>query len=135
MPETTRAADHRHARGQQDRTGAGAEPPGRTVLAALTEEQRARAMQRWRILQPHIEEKVPLPAAAAAARVPVRTLERWLARYRDGGLTGLARSPRSDRGRRKLPGELVALIEGLALRRPPPSTAAVHRQAALVAAG
>ena len=135
MPETTRAADRPHADGGNDRNGATAESPGRADLAALTEGQRARAMQRWRVLRPHIEEGVPLPAAAAAAGVAVRTLERWLARYRDDGILGLARSPRSDRSRRKLPGELVALIEGLALRQPPPSTAAVHRQAAAVAAG
>jgi putative transposase len=122
-----------HAPDEEERTGSGT-GSGRAELAALTSEQRALATQRWQVLRPHIEEEVPLPAAAAAGAVPVRTLERWLARYRDGGLVGLARSPRSDRGRRKLPGELVAVIEGLALRRPPPSTAAIHRQAAAVAA-
>jgi len=32
-----------------------------------------------------------------------------------------------------MPPDLLALIEGLALRRPPPTIAAVHRQAAEVA--
>src|SRR6266536_1315417 len=41
--------------------------------------------------------------------------------------------PRSDRGPRRMPPELQLLIEGLALRRPPPTIATVHRQAAEVA--
>lgn len=64
----------------------------------------------------------------------MRTAQRWLARYRTGGLVGLARQPRSDCGVPKVPDELRLLIEGLALRRPAPSTANVARQVAQVAA-
>jgi putative transposase len=60
--------------------------------------------------------------------VPLRTLQRWLARYRNSGLAGLGRRPRSDRGQRALPEQLVTVIEGMALRRPPPSAATIHRQ-------
>src|SRR4029434_11023809 len=35
---------------------------------------------------------------------------------------------RSDTGHRKLPAELVAVIEGMALRKPRPSIAAIHRK-------
>jgi len=45
----------------------------------------------------------------------------------------LTRSGRTDRGGRRLPGELIELIEGLALRRPPPRIAQVHRAASTVA--
>ena len=48
-------------------------------------------------------------------------------------MTGLGRAPRADRGVVQFPGELRQLIEGLALRKPPPSIAAVHRQAVAVA--
>jgi putative transposase len=78
---------------------------------------------------------VPLARTARAAGVAERTAQRWLAAYRRDGLVGLARRPRADRGRRRLPDELLLLIEGLALRRPPPSVAAIHRQAAQVARG
>lgn len=86
------------------------------------------------VLRPHLEEGVPLTRAAEAAGVPLRTAQRWLARYRQGGLTALVRQPRSDRGKRRLPVELQSFIEGLALRRPAPSAAAIHRAAAAVAA-
>jgi putative transposase len=54
-------------------------------------------------------------------------MQRWLARYRAAGLVGLARAQRSDLGQRKLPAELVQVIEGMALRTPRPSIAAMHR--------
>ncbi len=85
------------------------------------------------MLRVHLEDGCPLVRVAAVHAVPERTLRRWLAAYRAGGLAALARRPRSDRGRRRMPPELQLLIEGLALRRPPPTIATVHRQAAEVA--
>jgi putative transposase len=64
----------------------------------------------------------------------LRTAERWAQRYRQHGLAGLARKPRRDRGQRRLTEELRSLIEGLALRRPRPSLAAITRQVATLAA-
>jgi len=98
------------------------------VLAALTEEQRRQAMARFAVLRPHIEEDIPLSEAARNAGVPLRSVQRWLARYRVTGLVGLARTERSDTGDRKFPAELVGLIEGMALRKPRPSIAAIHRR-------
>src|SRR5215475_7317702 len=63
---------------------------------ALTEAQRQVAMERFAVLQPHLEEDVPLARAARQAGVPVRTAERWLAQYRQWGLAGLARPVRRD---------------------------------------
>jgi len=103
------------------------------ALADLDEGQRDAAMRRWQVLRPTLEEGVPLAAAAAAADVPLRTAQRWLARFQVDGLVGLARRPRRDRGARRLPDELVAVIEGLALRRPRPTIAFIHRQAAAAA--
>ncbi len=112
------------------------EEAGRTArpLTGISETARAEAMRRWRILRPHVEDGVSLTRVAVDAGVPLRTAQRWLARYRANGLAGLARYPRADRGHRRMPKDLVALIEGLALRRPAPSAAQVHRQAATVAA-
>jgi putative transposase len=90
-------------------------------------------MARWQLLRPLVEDGVALAAAARSGQVAERTLRRWLAAYRAGGLAALARRPRSDRGTRRMPPELQLLIEGLALRRPPPTIATVHRQAAEVA--
>ena len=62
-----------------------------------------------------------------------RTLQRWAAQYRPLGLTGLARAPRPDKAQRRLHPDLQLLIEGLALRRPPPTIATIARQVAEVA--
>ena len=102
-------------------------------LSGLTEGQREQAMTRWRLLAPHVEGGVPLARIAEHSGVGERTLQRWAARYRSAGLAGLARAGRADRGQRRIPADLRLLIEGLALRRPPPSVATIHRQVAGVA--
>lgn len=104
------------------------------TLGGLTARQRDVALSRWQVLRPHLEDGVALTVAAREAGVGLRTARRWLAAYRADGLAGLAPKERGDQGRRRFPAELVALIEGLALRRPPPSNAWIHRQAVGVAA-
>lgn len=89
-------------------------------------------MHRYEVLRPHLEDGVPLTRAAHNAHVAVRTAERWLARYRAHGLTGLARLPRTPSGRRLDP-KLVSLIEGMALRKPRPSIATISRRANTIA--
>ena len=105
-----------------------------TVRDELLAATRAEAMARFAVLRPHIEDDVPLTRAARDAGVPLRTARRWLARFRQDGVAGLARMERIDRGRRRLPEELVRTVEGMALARPPPSAAAIHRRIAEVAA-
>src|SRR5690349_11984992 len=102
-------------------------------LVALPEEQRQLAMKRVAVLQPHFEEGVPLTQAARDAGVPLRTAERWLARYRQTGLAGLARPVRRDAAAHKLPADLVALIEGMGLKKPRSSIAAIHRRISKIA--
>jgi len=75
----------------------------------------------------------PLTHVAVQCGIPHRTLQRWLARYRAGGLAGLGRAGRADRGRSRFPEPLRLLVEGLALRTPAPSAAHVHRQVSAVA--
>jgi putative transposase len=86
------------------------------------------------VLRPHLDDGVPLARLVAAQGISLRTMERWTQRYRTRGLAGLARAPRADRGRRRFPAELIGLIEGLALRRPAPTAAAIHRQLLSIAA-
>lgn len=97
------------------------------ALAELGQWQRAEVTRRWQVLRPVVQDSVPLAAAARDAGVPQRSAQRWLARYRTGGLVALARTGRADRGARRLPPELVRLVEGLALQRPRPSTASIAR--------
>jgi len=107
--------------------------PEYPALAMLSDEQRRQALERFQILRPFLEEGVPLAAVAQAHALSLRTARYWVRQYRDHGLAGLVRRPRGDRGRHHLPDALVGLIEGLALRRPPPSVASIHRQAVAVA--
>ena len=104
-----------------------------TTLAELDEHRRDEAMRRWRVLRPCVEDNVPLTRAARQAGVPLRTAQRWLARYRAHGLIGLAPAARNDAGIRHVEPESVSLIQALALRRPAPSVAHVHRTAADIA--
>ena len=103
-------------------------------LSALSETERAEAMKRYGIILPCVEGGA-LPAEVARHHgIPLRTVKRWVAHYRDSGLAGLARRARSDRdSQRELTAELKQIIEGLALRKPPPTVAFVHRQACDVA--
>jgi putative transposase len=100
----------------------------------LDERVRADAARLWRVIRPHAEDAVRLSRRRATHGVPLRSAQRWLACYREGGLVALARGGRSDRRRRRLPSELVMLIEGLALSLPRPTIDATHRQASEVAA-
>jgi putative transposase len=105
------------------------QPHDPAPLAVLPPHERTRALERYRMLQPCVEDDVPLTHVAHHHGMPLRTIERWLAQYRRYGLVGLARRGRRDRGqRRRLHPELTPVIEGLALRNPPPTVAFVHRQ-------
>jgi putative transposase len=101
-------------------------------LAGLTEEIRKLALDRFRLLQPHLEDDRPLRlvAAEAEAEIPFRTAQRWVALYRKFGLAAVARKNRADRGeRRAVSVKIKEAIEGLALQKPPLPITAVCRQA------
>src|SRR5712691_13155459 len=55
------------------------------ALAADTEEERQEAMRRVAVLRPHLHDGVPVPEAARDSGVPLRSVPRWLARYRATG--------------------------------------------------
>ncbi len=93
----------------------------------------ADGQDRLALLGRHVHDRVPLAVVAAQAGVPLRTAQRWLAAYLAKGSAGLVRAGRADVARRRMPQELLQLIEGLALRRPPPRIAEVQRAAAVVA--
>jgi len=107
------------------------QPP---LLPTLSEAQRAQALERFVILRPALEEGVPQTQIARTYHLPLSTVQRWIKRYREHGLIGLARQQRSDRGKpRGMPSKLVQLIERLALQTPLRSVTAIHRQMTEVA--
>ena len=100
----------------------------------MSEADRDLALARYQQLRPALEEGVPLAHVARSHQIPLRTAQRWVAQYRTYGLARLIRAPRADRGQhRRIVPELQRLIEGLALQRPPPSAATIHRQIGPVA--
>jgi putative transposase len=107
--------------------------PSTTPLTSLSEEERTRALERYQLLRPYLENEATLAEVARGADVSLRTARYWVRRYRQEGLAGLAKKPRRDKDRPKIAADLRQLIEGLALQRPPLSAAAIQRQVATVA--
>ncbi|KGJ71767.1 transposase [Cryobacterium roopkundense] len=85
--------------------------------------------ERWRVLRLHVEDQVPLTALARDTGISARTLQRWHHLYRTQGISALDPHPRADSGTRRTAAETVAFIEHLALTRPRPSIAMLHRLA------
>ena len=97
-------------------------------LASLQESAREMALERFRIIQPHLEHDRSLSLIARTTKIPYRTIHRWLTRYRRFGLAALARKAREDRGKRRaLSPRLMQVAEALALEVPPLPVAAIYR--------
>ena len=103
-------------------------------LTDLSAAQRTQAYSRFTIISPILEEGVSQAHVARIHNVPVSTVQRWVRRYRENGIAGLADAERSDKGTsRRLPPDTIALVEGLALQSPPRSVASIHRQVMAIA--
>lgn len=84
------------------------------------------ALERYRIIAPHLEAERTLHSVALEAGVPYRTVQRWGERYRRSGFAALARRSRSDQGgTRAFTQRMIETIEGLALERPPLPVSAI----------
>ena len=77
---------------------------------------------------------MPATAVAQEHGLSARTVERWLRATGATGWPGWCAHPAAIVGSGVSPSELIGLIEGLALRTPPPTAAAVYRQVVAVAA-
>jgi len=98
-------------------------------LSGISEAARELAMSRFRLIQPHLEENLPLQLVAADARLSFRTAQRWVSQYRKFGLIALVRKSRDDRGgRRVVSPKIKAAIEALALESPPLPVRSICRQ-------
>ena len=87
-------------------------------MAHLSDRQKAELVRQH-------QDGVPWTRIAEHSGVAVRTLQRWAARMETGQLS---RAPRSDKGSRHIDAELVKAIEALAVRRPAPTIAYIHRR-------
>jgi putative transposase len=103
-------------------------------LASLDQSARENALERFRIIQPCLEQDRSLSVIAKEAGIPYRTVHRWMGRYRRFGLAGLVRKRREDHGKRRaLPAAILEITEALALESPPIPIAAIHRQVCQIA--
>ena len=100
-------------------------------LDALAQEHQAST--RYALIRPCLEAGIAATTLARQHGLPPRTVQRWIAAFRRDGYAALGRLPRADRGTAHFPAALRHLVEGLALRTPPPTIAAVHRQVVAVA--
>jgi putative transposase len=99
------------------------------TLIELSAEERAIALERFRLLEPHLQHGRELRSVAEGTNVSFRTLQRWVAGYKRDGVPGLIRKVRVDSGgRRTISPRLREAVEGLALERPPLPLTSVHRQ-------
>ncbi len=69
-------------------------------LAGLLEKARKLALDRFRLIRPHLDENQSFKSVALAAGIPYRTARRWIAQYWQFGLAALARKKRDDHGAR-----------------------------------
>lgn len=105
-----------------------------TYLTQFTDAQRAEALRQFQVIRPFLEDGVPLARIATEHQLQLRTLRRWVQRYRANGLTGLVRKSRKDKGEKHaLTTELQQLIEGLALQKPRPTIANIQREVTRIA--
>jgi putative transposase len=99
------------------------------TISQLSGEERALAMERFQLLEPHLGGQKDLRSISQGAEISVRTLQRWVVGYKRAGLAGLVKKGRTDRGeRRAISPRLRDAIEGLALEKPALPLTSVHRQ-------
>ena len=97
-------------------------------LAQLNDDERDKAYQKYKIIEPYINNEQTLALVSKHESISVRTLGLWIKKYREQGLVGLARQSRCDKG---LPRQYESLIqktiEGIYLKKPMLSAASIHK--------
>lgn len=96
-------------------------------LTDLSEEERAKALERYTLLQPYLEGHCSLQHLSKTVGLKYRTARRWVQAYHEKGLAGLVRKSRRDKGHARLHPTLQSLIEGLALQKTRPSADSIPR--------
>ena len=95
----------------------------------MKKKQVSSALEKFQIIQPHLEDDVPLSHIAKQHSLGLSSLKRWVVRYHKDGVNGLKRKSRSDKGTsQSINAEVKHLIEALVLKKPPISLAAIHRR-------
>lgn len=97
-------------------------------LAQLNDDERDKAYQKYKIIEPYINNEQTLKLVSKHKSISVRTLGLWIKKYREQGLFGLARQSRCDKGLpRQYESLLQKTIEGIYLKKPMLSAASIHK--------
>lgn len=103
-------------------------------LSEANPQVREELLLRYRLLQPHLEAGASLSALVREAQIPLRTAQRWVQQYRQGGLRAWLPKTRADKGKHhKVHPDLALLAEALTLTQKHLSIAAIHREIVAVA--
>ncbi|TMC22123.1 MAG: DDE-type integrase/transposase/recombinase [Chloroflexi bacterium] len=103
-------------------------------IAQLSEKECEEALRKYEKIRGYFEGGVSQAELARVHEMPLRTVESWVKRYREGGLMGLSRVRRADAGKRRgLEKDVIELVEGMYLKRPRPRIVSVYRKVCEVA--
>ncbi|MFX4042212.1 Mu transposase C-terminal domain-containing protein [Enterococcus faecalis] len=97
-------------------------------LTAYSEEQRQKAMDKYRLIAPYLNREKSLRAVAEDSDVSKRTLQHWVSQYEQFGLVGLIRKRRRDSGIFKVEKEVQEEIKNLILNHKRNSVTSIHRK-------
>jgi hypothetical protein len=92
-----------------------------SFLAGLPEDERTRALERFQVIRPFLEEGIPVAELARRRDIPTRTAWRWIGHYRKDGLPAVVAAiqlrPRGETGApsRGRGGEWTELVDRSAL--------------------
>ncbi|MEH7079882.1 DDE-type integrase/transposase/recombinase, partial [Bacillus velezensis] len=98
------------------------------VLANFSDEEKEKAMEKYQITRPYLEDQIPLNKIAVHSNYSIRTMRYWLKQYRDNGLVGLIKKQRRDKGNMELDEKVRALVKKLFLKNKNLSLTAIHRK-------
>lgn len=98
------------------------------LLVSFSETERSRALEKFYSIKPFLEGLAPLTVLSRQQNIPLRTMRRRVKQYRTHGLSGLIRSKHSGKACKYANPELIALIEGLALRSHGRTSSSIWRE-------
>lgn len=97
-------------------------------LTAYSQEQRQKAMDKYRLIAPYLNREKSLRSVAEESGVSKRTLQYWVSQYTQFGLVGLIRKRRRDSGIFKVEKEVQEEIKNLILNHKRNSVTSIHRK-------
>lgn len=71
-------------------------------LTSYSEEQRQKAMDKYWLIAPYLNQEKSLKSIAEETKISKRTLHNWISKYEQFGLKGLIRKSRKDSGEFKI---------------------------------